>query len=336
MTSLQNWQILLKQGVSNTAELLDLLNLTPQQMPYALQEEQPFKLRVPRGFVDRMEKGNPHDPLLLQALPVQQELISTPGFSKDPLTEQHYNPLPGLLHKYQGRVLFTLTGSCAIHCRYCFRRHFPYADNNPGRQGWQQILDYIAADKNINEVILSGGDPLVMPDNILAELALKLDKIPHLNILRIHSRLPIVLPERINEEFLSWFTTLRLKPVLVIHSNHPNEIDVKVQLALHRLKQAQVVLLNQTVLLKNINNNAATLAELSRVLFQHGVLPYYLHLLDKVEGAAHFDLPLEQAIDLHKELLSLLPGYLVPKLVKEAGGAKSKTPIVANYASTTL
>lgn len=333
MTSLQNWQILLKQGVSNTTELLSLLNLTPQQIPYALQEEQPFKLRVPRGFIDRMEKGNPHDPLLLQTLPTRNELISTPGYSKDPLAEAKYNPVPGLLHKYKDRVLFTLTGSCAIHCRYCFRRHFPYADNNPGRQGWQQVLDYIAADTNIKEVILSGGDPLVMPDNVLAGLARQLETIPHLNILRIHSRLPIVLPERINTEFLTWFTNLRLKPVLVTHSNHPHEIDTKVQEAFYRLKQAQVVLLNQSVLLKNINDHAEVLAELSKILFKHDVLPYYLHLLDKVEGVTHFDIPLEQALNLHKELLSLLPGYLVPKLVKEASGAKSKIPITGNYDS---
>lgn len=328
MTSLQHWQDLLKQGVSTTAELLSLVHLTEQDIPSALQSTQPFKLRVPRGFIQRMEVGNPNDPLLLQILPVAAELELTPDFSADPLAESTSNPIPGLLQKYKSRALLTVTSACAVNCRFCFRRHFPYADNNPGTNGWQLAMDYLQQHTEIKEIIFSGGDPLTAPDPILANLAKQIADIPHIHTLRIHTRLPMVLPERINDEFITWFTGSRLKPVLVTHCNHAQEIDNAVASAMKRLHSAGVTLLNQTVLLRGINDNAITLAALSEKLFESYTLPYYLHLLDKVQGAAHFDVPLTEAKAIYSELMSLLPGYLVPKLVREIAGASSKTTIL--------
>ncbi len=327
MNIIPNWQTLLKQGIQDTAELLALLELSPAEMPGALLTPQPFSVRVPRGFVARMQKGNPHDPLLLQVLPLVAETLPQPSYSTDPLAEAEANPIPGLLHKYQGRVLLTPTGVCAINCRYCFRRHFPYHENNPGSHGWQAAISYIRDHTDINEVILSGGDPLIAPDRVLAGLAEQLATIPHLDTLRIHSRLPIVLPERIDDAFISWFTGTRLKPVLVTHANHPQEIDTSVADAAAKLKKAGVIQLNQTVLLKGINDQADVLAQLSKKLFACDILPYYLHVLDKVQGTAHFDLPEAQAKTIYDELLSLLPGYLVPKLVREIPGKSSKIPI---------
>lgn len=328
MTSLHNWQELLKQGVNNTGDLLDLVQLSEQDIPAALLSPQPFKLRVPQGFINRMQRGNPHDPLLLQVLPVSDELNTTPGYTADPLVESQTNPIPGLLQKYKSRALLTITGACAINCRYCFRRHFPYSDNNPGTAGWEAAIDYLRQHTDIKEVIFSGGDPLTAPDSVLANLTAKIATIPHITTLRIHSRLPIVLPERINDEFLAWFTGSRLKPVMVLHCNHPQEIDNNVADALKRLDKAGILLLNQTVLLKGINNDSSILAALSNILFENNTLPYYLHLLDKVQGAAHFDLPLVEASTIYSELRALLPGYLVPKLVREIPGAKSKTTIL--------
>jgi EF-P beta-lysylation protein EpmB len=328
MTSLQHWQELLKQGVNNTKELLSLVNLTEHDLPTALTSPQPFKLRVPRGFINRMQAGNPNDPLLLQVLPLLSELDLTPGYDTDPLAESTTNPVPGLLQKYKSRALLTITGACAINCRYCFRRHFPYSDNNPGTAGWQLALDYLRQHNDIKEVIFSGGDPLTAPDTILANLAKQIAAIPHITTLRIHTRLPIVLPERINDEFLAWFSGSRLKPVMVMHCNHPQEIDASVVNALNRLHKAGAILLNQTVLLKGVNDNATILAALSEALFENHTLPYYLHLLDKVQGAAHFDLPMTEVSAIYNELMALLPGYLVPKLVREIPGAASKTTII--------
>lgn len=327
MTTTIDWQTVLKQGISHTTELLQYLQMDPNDFPMALQEPQPFRLRVPKGFAARMQPGNPADPLLLQVLPVAAELLTPAGYTADPLQEKHSNPIPGLLHKYRSRVLLTITSACAINCRFCFRRHFPYADNNPGTQGWQATLDYIRARPEINEVIFSGGDPLIAPDETLAALTEQLAAISHVKTLRIHSRIPIVLPERITPALLQWFTGHRLKPVLILHTNHAQEIDHTVQHALTALKQAGVTLLNQAVLLRGVNDNVEALVNLSETLFAYGVMPYYLHLLDKVQGAAHFDLPLEQAVQLHQQLQLQLPGYLVPKLVREIAGEGSKTLI---------
>jgi EF-P beta-lysylation protein EpmB len=288
-----------------------------------------------------MRKGDPRDPLLLQVLPVGRELLPRPGFVADPLAERGGLPAPahpdgatrsvrparGLLHKYRGRALLILTGACPIHCRYCFRRHFPYEEESAAAGGWEEALGYLEADPSIEEVILSGGDPLLVPDRFLAELALRLAAIPHVKRLRIHSRTPVVLPERVDGDLLAWIGATRLAPVLVLHANHAREIDGAVAAAMADLKAAGVTLLNQSVLLAGVNDSASALTELSQALFEVGVLPYYLHLLDRVAGAAHFEVDEAAARRLMAEVASRLPGYLVPRLVREVPGAPAKVPV---------
>lgn len=323
-----SWQQSLKEAITDPQELLAILELSPDLLSAAQKATQLFPLRVPRGFVVRMEKGNIKDPLLQQVLPVGAELNEVEGFIEDPLKEQNANPIPGLLHKYHGRVLLTVTGACGVNCRYCFRRHFPYEENNPGSKGWEKAVAYIAADKSIAEVILSGGDPLMANDAYLAKLSQKIAEIPHVTTLRIHTRMPIVMPERITTEFLAWFSQSRLQPVMVVHCNHANEINQEVMAAMQLLKQAGVTLLNQSVLLKNINDSVDCLVCLSRALFGMGVLPYYLHLLDKTRGTAHFDIDETTAKSLIWEVTQRLPGYLVPKLVREEAGYGAKQFVV--------
>ena len=321
----QLWQEAMSNLITDPEELLRLLQLDPALLPAAKAAARLFPLRIPRGFASRMEVGNPHDPLLRQMLPLGDELLAVPGYVSDPLGEEEVNPVPGLLHKYPSRVLVTLTSACAVHCRYCFRRHFPYADNNPGRTGWQKIIDYIQADERINEVILSGGDPLSVNDHLLKQFTDKLITVPHVSRLRLHTRLPVVLPERITDELIAWTDDLPLRLVIVFHVNHAQEIDLNVRQALAKLHRPNITLLNQSVLLKGVNDDAKVLADLSEALFSLAVLPYYLHVLDKVAGAAHFDVPLETAQHLHRELAKILPGFLVPRLVCEQAGEMSKT-----------
>ncbi|KTD79406.1 lysine 2,3-aminomutase [Legionella waltersii] len=320
-----SWQKILAQGFNTASDLLSFLEL-PQTCDESLAEKQ-FPSRVPLGFARRMQKKNPCDPLLLQVLATKAEMDDTTGYVDDPLKEVP-TALSGLLHKYYGRVLLTLTGTCAVNCRFCFRRHFPYQENNPGRKGWQDICDYIAKDQTIKEVILSGGDPLLAADIVLRELIEQLQQIPHVEILRVHTRVPIVLPERIDADFLSLLAATKLKKVIVLHCNHEQELDETVLTACEDLKAVGCYLLNQTVLLADINDDANALMALSYKLFNYGILPYYLHLLDKVKGAAHFDLPVERAKAIYKELQELVPGYLLPKLVREESGKHSKTLII--------
>lgn len=317
------WHKSLAQGFHSAIDLLDFLQL-PNSLAESLAEQQ-FKTRVPRGFAERMQKSNPQDPLLLQVLATQDELIRSEQYSKDPLQEANSNPIPGLIHKYASRVLLTLTGVCAINCRYCFRRHFPYENNNPGRSGWTDAFHYIQNDKNINEVILSGGDPLLSKDVVLNELLENLSQINHVKTIRIHTRIPIVLPERINNDLLMCLNKSRFNKVIVLHCNHPQELDQNVAEACYSLRLAGCHLLNQSVLLKGINNCAQILALLSERLFEIGVLPYYLHVLDKVQGAMHFDLPMHEVFTLYENLQCLLPGYLVPRLAREEPGQLHKT-----------
>ncbi len=324
--SIPCWQKKLAEGFASATELLDFLHL-PRSLADELAEKQ-FKTRVPRGFAARMQRGNPSDPLLLQVLAVGQELKITDSFVADPLGEAAAIPLSGLIHKYHGRVLLTVAGACAVNCRYCFRRHFPYQENNPGRGGWQQALDYIANDPCIHEVILSGGDPLLAKDNVLARLFTQLAAIPHLHTLRLHTRIPVVLPERVSEGFIKLLVANRLQKVVVLHSNHAQELDAQVAEACAALRQAGCHLLNQSVLLAGVNDNAHSLAALSERLFACGVLPYYLHLLDKVQGAAHFDVSLNDAVLIFRQLQGLLPGYLVPRLAREEAGKKNKTLVI--------
>lgn len=317
------WQKILAQGFSSSNQLLHYLDL-PITDNSQLAEQQ-FKVRVPRGFVDRMQRGNAHDPLLLQVLAVSNEMDVPADFVDDPLAEISQNPLQGLIHKYHGRVLLTLTGACAINCRYCFRRHFPYQDNNPGRGGWHQVLAYIQADSSIHEVILSGGDPLLAADTVLAELIEQLEAIAHVRTLRIHSRIPVVLPERITPDLLRILAHSRLRRVVVLHTNHAQEINQQVHEVCRALRRSGCHLLNQSVLLAAINDDVDSLADLSEALFDCGVLPYYLHVLDKVAGAAHFDLPRARAKAIYQQLQARLPGYLLPRLACEEPGKRSKT-----------
>ncbi|WP_444929415.1 EF-P beta-lysylation protein EpmB [Microbulbifer sp. SSSA002] len=324
----RRWQDELSDLVTEPAELIDLLQLDPSQVPDALRAASGFSLRVPRPFVRRMRPGDPSDPLLLQVLPGASELERVPGFSADPLQEAEANPLPGVVHKYHGRLLLIAAGQCAVNCRYCFRREFPYGDNHLTRKQGLAALEYIRARTELREVILSGGDPLVLSDRQLAWLSGELAQIAHLDKLRIHSRLPIVAPSRVNREMLEWFAGSRLKPVLVLHCNHAREIDSEVRSALLRLREAGVTLLNQAVLLKGVNDSAAALEALSETLFDAGVLPYYLHQLDRVNGAAHFEVSDQQAVEIIEQLRHRVPGYLVPKLVREIPGVPSKSPVL--------
>jgi len=320
-----SWQEELRSAVTDASELLSILELDRRQLTPIQQASLQFPLRVPRSFLARIRPGDPADPLLLQILPASQELQTSPGYSDDPLEEGSSNPLPGLVHKYRGRVLLIVSPACAVNCRYCFRRHFDYAGNTPGRVGWQPAIDYIAADSSITEVIYSGGDPLAANDRQLRWLTERLADISHLQRLRVHSRLPVVMPSRIDEDCLSWLTASRLKPLMVIHSNHANEIDQQVRDAVSRLSGAGIPVLNQSVLLRDINDSVPALARLSETLFDAGVLPYYLHLLDPVRGAAHFAVEVERARQIFAELHALLPGYLLPRLVQERPSAPGKT-----------
>ncbi|KTD66651.1 lysine aminomutase [Legionella santicrucis] len=321
-----SWQKKLAQGFTSVTELLTYLELPLSTGN--LHAEKQFPSRIPLGFANRMQKGNPHDPLLLQVLASEYELQGGEEYSIDPLDEHSKNSVRGLMHKYHGRVLLTMTGVCAVNCRYCFRRHFPYQANNPGRAGFKSICDYIAQDTSITEVILSGGDPLLASDVVFAELIEQLEQIAHLHTLRIHTRIPVVFPERVDSGLLSVLKKVKLNKVIVLHCNHAQELDDSVRQALHELRQIGCHLLNQTVLLAGINDNAHVLADLSQILFSFGVLPYYLHVLDKVKGAVHFDLPFNTVQGIYRQLQNLLPGYLLPRLVREEPGKSSKTLLI--------
>lgn len=321
-----DWLDYLAHATSAPEKLLQQLDLSQVRSEQDFAARKLFPLRVPQPFIEKMEKGNPHDPLFLQVMTAQQEFLSADGFSSDPLQEQQ-SAVPGLLHKYHNRVLLMVKGGCAVNCRYCFRRHFPYQDNKGNKQNWQTALDYIAAHPEIEEVIFSGGDPLMAKDHELDWLISRLEQIAHLKTLRIHTRLPVVIPQRITTALCQRLAQSRLHKVLVTHINHPNEIDRTLSDHLARLKAANVLLLNQAVLLKGVNDNAQILKQLSDKLFSAGILPYYLHLLDKVQGAAHFYLDDEQALAIYRELQKISSGYLVPKLAREIGGEPNKTLI---------
>ena len=324
----QNWQTQLSDLITNPKELLEVLHLDSDQLlEGSLLAIEQFKLRVPRAFVEKMQVGNPNDPLLLQVLPHHLELVEHPEFVTDPLDEESANHIPGVLHKYQSRFLLTLTGACAVHCRYCFRRHFPYQENLPKNDDWIGIENYLNANPQINEVILSGGDPLSLSNRKLAIWIDRLSSIEHIKILRIHSRVPVVIPNRLDDELISLLKSSRLRIVLVIHSNHASEIDDFTASQLLKVSKQNILVLNQAVLLKGINDHPDALVDLSHRLFEAQVLPYYLHVLDKVKGAQHFDLPNHTVDTVYKEVLARLPGYLVPKLVREIAGEKNKTPL---------
>ena len=318
------WQEELATAIRDPAVLLKRLDINPAQLDSSAAAQQAWSIRVPLPYVQRMRKGDINDPLLRQVLPLGAEALSVPGFSNDPLGEEGANPIPGVVHKYHGRALLIISPACAIHCRYCFRRHFPYEDNTLGKGEWQAALDYLANDESISEVIYSGGDPLAANDNFLLWITEQIAAIPHIKRLRIHTRLPLVIPSRIDQSCLHWLTATRLKVVMVWHINHANEIDGAVRQKAQILKRHGIELLNQSVLLKQVNDSVQTLIALSEQLFEAGILPYYIHRLDKVAGAAHFNVSDEKIQRLQQELFTLLPGYLVPRFVCEQAGAHTK------------
>lgn len=322
-----DWQTALGQVITDPAELLDVLGLGPEWLPAARDAGRAFPLRVPRGFVARMRRCDPNDPLLRQVLPLAAELLPAPGFGADPVGDRAAEQAPGVLHKYQGRVLLTATGACAVHCRYCFRRHFPYDQANAAADGWSVALDSIGADSSITEVILSGGDPLTLSDRRLADFVQQLARIPHVTRLRVHSRLPVVVPERVTPSLCDTLAGTRLRVVVVLHVNHAQELDASVRKACVCLAERGFLLLNQSVLLRGVNDSIEALAELSETLFAAGVLPYYLHQLDRVQGAAHFEVNDQSALALHAGINACLPGFLVPRLVREVPGAPGKSPL---------
>lgn len=322
----QNWLKQLANGISDPEALLKQLEIDPAPWREGFQARQLFAQRVPQNFVDRMEKGNPFDPLLRQVLPLSEEFDVHPGYSNDPLEEQN-NAIPGLLHKYHNRALMIVKGGCAINCRYCFRRHFPYQDNKGSKSVWLQALGYLSAHPEIDEVILSGGDPLMAKDQELAWLIAQIADIKHIKRLRIHSRLPVVIPARITPSLIDMLSHSRLKVVLVTHINHANEINQALRDGLSQLKHVGVTLLNQGVMLKGVNDSVEAQLALSHALFDADVMPYYMHVLDKVQGAAHFFISDQEAKNIMTGVLEQTSGYLVPKLTREIGGRASKTPL---------
>ena len=324
----KNWQQQLAEAFNNIEDLCRYLQLSPNDLPVSVTAAGYFPLRVPLSFAASMQKGNPYDPLLRQVLPIKDELFAYPGFSSDPVGDLPSTAKTGVLHKYHGRVLLINTGSCAINCRYCFRRNFPYSDLQLSKQNENAAIQYIQEDSSITEIILSGGDPLLLSDARLAKLFLHTAAIPHLKRIRIHTRLPIVLPARITNELINTLAQSAKQIVVVVHCNHANEINPRVIAACKLLKNNGITLFNQSVLLKGVNDNVAALCELSEQLFSHGIIPYYLHLLDKATGTGHFEVSETAASALIKQVQAALPGYLVPKLVKEQAGAMSKQPIL--------
>jgi EF-P beta-lysylation protein EpmB len=323
-----DWKAELSHCVSSIDDLLNQLGLNANNLSATEQAAIDFPIKVPQPFVQLMEYGNPNDPLLKQVLPISSELAIDSNFSIDPVDESNYNPVPGIVHKYHNRVLMIISPNCAINCRYCFRRHFPYDENRQSKQQWLEALDYLKTKPEINEVIYSGGDPLAANDNFLRWLTAEIESISHIKRLRIHSRLPVVIPARIDEPLINWLGHTRLKPTFVLHINHANEISTELSQGVDRLKQAGISVLNQSVLLKGINDSSDQLIALSEKLFDAGIMPYYLHMLDPVQGASHFDVSKKHAVEIFHQIQSELPGFLTPKLVQERAGETSKTLIL--------
>jgi L-lysine 2,3-aminomutase len=322
------WQQVMKEAVRDPVELCKLLDLPTEFAQRAIAASRSFPLFAPRPFVARMRPSDAADPLLRQVLPIDAESITATGFTADPVGDHAAELRPGLIHKYQGRVLMVTTGACAVHCRYCFRRHFPYEEAPKSLAAWEPAFQAIAEDSTISEVILSGGDPLTLVDPLLARLADRLAEIPHVRRLRVHTRLPIVIPQRVTDELLAWLCGTRLTPIMVVHANHPAEIDSTVATELSRLVEAGIPVLNQAVLLRSVNDDVAVLAELCERLVNLRVMPYYLHQLDRVAGAAHFEVPLQRGRELMAQLQSRLPGYAVPRYVQEIAGEEHKIPLM--------
>lgn len=321
-----DWRKLWRDAITDPIELLQMLGLDQlaRRLPT---DDAGFALRVPRGFVARMRRHDPTDPLLLQVLPQLAECEQVAGFVADAVGDMDARAAHGVLHKYHGRALMIASGSCAINCRYCFRRHFPYGEEIAAAGQWREAIEHLRQDSSISELILSGGDPLSLANAKLVDLSRQLADVPHVKRLRIHTRLPVVLPERVDDEFHAWLVDLPLQKVVVLHVNHANEMDAGVDAACSRLRDAGATVLNQSVLLRGVNDDENALVDLSERLFAANVLPYYLHQLDRVQGAAHFEVDDSRALQLVEAMRARLPGYLVPKLVREVGGDASKRPL---------
>jgi EF-P beta-lysylation protein EpmB len=321
-----SWQKDLRQVITDPKKLLALLDIDAEQYLQHFKAKKLFPVRVPLPFIKRMKKNDIHDPLLKQVMPLSSEFVIADGYVTDPL-EEHDTVAEGLLHKYKHRVLMIVKAGCAINCRYCFRRHFPYQENSPNKQRWQQALTYIGEHSEISEVIFSGGDPLMASDDHLTWLVAQIETIPHVKRLRIHSRLPVVIPNRITDKLVRLLSHTRLKSTMVFHINHSNELGKDFVDAIEPLKAARIPLFNQSVLLNGVNNNTDTLVKLSENMFDIGIMPYYLHLFDPVQGAAHFDVKQNDAVKIVNDMLAILPGFLMPRLVREIAGEANKPPI---------
>jgi len=315
-----NWRESTKNSVST--------NQLEKHTEYDKRSEDLFPLLIPSFFANNIDFNNQYDPILKQVIPLKHELKKQNGYHNDPVGDMKASADNGVIHKYHGRVLLIASGLCAINCRYCFRRNFNYAENHASGKNWKKAIDYIKSNKDINEVILSGGDPLMLSTKALNKLTIQLAKISHIKTLRIHTRIPIVAPDRITENFITWLNSLPFKKVMVLHCNHPNELNQNLREVLHRISHSNTFLLNQSVLLKDINDDAKILSQLSHRLFDFGIMPYYLNQLDKAKGTYHFRVSNKTAKSIHKKLLKILPGYLVPKLVEEISGKLNKSPII--------
>jgi len=322
-----DWHRSLAEAIRDPRALLQSLGLSDGLLGDAISAGELFPLLVPTSFRDRMEAGNVTDPLLRQVLPIVDEHVAATGFVSDAVGDAHAKRAPGLLHKYHGRALLVTTGSCAVHCRYCFRREYPYHEEPRTLDDWSPTFDLLCADTSIREIILSGGDPLMLTEVRFDDLLSRCEAIPHLKRVRIHSRLPIVLPDRVDDVFLDRLRESRLTPIMVVHANHPNEVVDDCADSLTRLVESGITTLNQAVLLKGVNDSVDALADLSERLINLGVIPYYLHQLDRVRGAAHFEVSDERALELIEELRGRLSGYAVPQLVREVSGERHKVPL---------
>lgn len=319
-----SWREEMRRAVRDPVELCRRLDLPEELGQEGREATAGFPLFVPHPFLGRMRQGDATDPLLRQVLPISDELNQSADFMLDPVGDDAATVRPGLIKKYQRRALLILTGACAVHCRYCFRRHFAYGDAPRSVDDWQPVLAAIEADRSIEEVILSGGDPLTLVDTSLADLIHSLAEVSHVRRLRVHTRLPIMIPQRVNDELLAWLCGTRLKPMVVVHANHAAEIDAAVAASFAKLIDAGMVVLNQAVLLRGVNDSVSALEQLSLRLVDLRVMPYYLHQLDRVAGAAHFEVPIPKGKRLIAELRDRLPGYAVPRYVQEIRGEASK------------
>ncbi|EPE37523.1 hypothetical protein CF66_6004 [Candidatus Photodesmus katoptron] len=324
----KNWTKQVANSISDPKELLELLQINPLSWKSGFAAKKIFAQRVPKNFINRMEKGNYKDPLLRQVLPIIEELDIVPNYSIDPLKEKEQNThIPGVLHKYHNRLLIIVKGGCAINCRYCFRRYFPYQNINNSKFFWEKKINYLLQHPELNEVILSGGDPLMAKDEEIKWIVKEIEKIKHIKRLRIHTRLPVVIPDRITTQLCNNLAKTRLQIIIVTHINHANEINVQLKTKLNKLRKKNIILLNQSVLLKGVNDSVYDQIHLNEELFDGGIIPYYLHVLDKVQGAAHFFVSDKKAKKIITALMEKVSGYLVPKLTREVTGKKSKIPL---------